>query len=244
MTLQLDHIPFLSANRPALVDSFRGLGFLVSPNAHYTSAEFPGEVWETNCVFLRQGWFDLLHVVDQDGLPTPTGCLYRTDSLDTALRHFDDSDLTARYSLDRYWDDLNDDTAHFELAALGRSPCDLPLAIIAHPWPSTDILKAWLAHPNGAVRLAGVCRKVTDASSEDVFAAVLDSSQARTLNPTLFEERFVTEDTKTAITVQVDALSKLMPVLEQSNTQWLQKKERIIAYPAMLNCVFEFVSTS
>jgi hypothetical protein len=105
--LPLDHISFTTGGLSRLQRGFEALGFTVSPQGAYTSADFPDARWLNRAVFLREGWFDLLEnsAIDAEAASAPGAALFRATNLDAAAKAFADVRTEAPYRLVRRWDD-------------------------------------------------------------------------------------------------------------------------------------------
>jgi hypothetical protein len=246
VALPLDHVPFYRCTE-ATLRAFLDLGFVCSPRGSYRSPQFPSSVWETNCVFLQQGWFDLLRGSRrgaQSEATVPGACLFLTGDMEKSIADLDATEITARYSLERRWQGSSVPGERFDLASLSRSPCQLPAAIIQHDWPCDDVKAEWTAHPNGAVRLEAVfcstpTANPTTISSDD---EILDSSLARDITDESFRVRFGTDQFRVAVRIRVADLGVVRHLLRSSGLQPSSSTTGTVAVclPG-LACVFEFV---
>lgn len=246
MALPLDHVPFYRCS-DATLRAFLDLGFVCTPRGSYRSPQYPSSVWETNCVFLQQGWFDLLRSSRQSaqsGVAVPGGCLFLTADLERSVADLDATEITARYSLERRWQDASVPGEHFDLAPLSRSPCQLPAAIIQHNWPCDDVRTEWTSHPNGAVWLEAVFCSKPDANPRPTspYDEILDSSVARDLAENSFRVRFGTDQVRVAVRIRVADLSVVRHRLRTSGLQPNRSTTGSIAVCSPgLACAFEFV---
>lgn len=221
--LPIDHIPFAGPDLDALASAFSALGFTVTPGCAYTSPEYPDARWANRSVFLRQGWFDLLHAREAPAntAVTPGACLFLSDDLDAAAAALADMRRLPAYRLDRSWDGAPElGTETFRLFSIRERISPLGLAVIAHDYPCPDTLPAWFEHPNGAVELAGL---VFAGGEPGAFAKpasrVLDLSGFAHWPADAFAAAF--EDAEIAVRVKVAslhaaraALSPELPVRE------------------------------
>lgn len=245
MALPLDHVPFYRCS-DTTIRELLDLGFLCTPLGSYKSPQYPSSVWETNCVVFQQGWLDFLRGSRQHAqseVAVPGGCLFLTADLEKSVAELDASEITARYSLDRRWQDASVPGEHFELASLSRSPCGLPSVIVHHNWPCDDVRTEWTVHPNGAVWLEGVfCSTPTNARTTSPYDELLDSSVARDLSEETFRARFGTNQFRVAIRIRVVDLDL---VRHRFNDHGLHPssstKGSIAVCSPGLACVFEFV---
>lgn len=246
LPLPLDHVPFYRCT-DATLRAFLDLGFVCTPRGSYESPQYPSSVWETNCVFLQQGWFDLLRGSRRSAQlenAVPGGCLFLTPDLEKSIADVNATEITARYTLERRWQDASVPGERFDLASLSRSPCQLPAAIIQHNWPCDDVRTEWTAHPNGAVCLEAVfCAKPTaNLRRVSAYDEILDSSVARDLAEKSFRVRFGTDQSRVAVRVRVADLSVVRRKLGSSGLQPCSSTTDTIAVcPPGLACVFEFV---
>lgn len=246
MMLALDHVPFYRST-DATLSAFHSLGFVCSPRGSYRSPQYPSSVWETNCVFLQQGWFDLLRgarLITRAEVAVPGGCLFLTSDLQNSLTNLDPEGITARYSLERCWHGVSGPGERFDLASLRESPCQLPLAIIQHNWPCDDVKAEWTAHPNGAVCLEAVfCLKQTLAPTKSFpHNDLLDSSRAQDLAAESFRSRFGTDQVRVAVRVRVADLALVRRHVRKSTLRNSGSgADRIVVHPCGMACVFEFV---
>lgn len=241
MKLSIDHVPFVCNSTSVLQSSFRGLGFRCSPSGEYTSPEFPNVVWRTTCVFLSQGWFDLLEASEATDRGIPGGCLFLSDDLPSILARVSDATPVSQYSLDRRWHDRDEIGEHFKLASFREKICRLPVSVIQHRWPCDDIEPSWTEHPNTAVGLEGLLCSSAKPLEASPLNQILNVSQARDVSPNEFVQRFGKSDHDIAVRVRVENITALSTHLEAASVPHIQDKRRVLAHPPSLDCVFEFV---
>jgi len=243
--LPLDHIPFQSADLPRLGKAFEALGFTVSPTGAYTSPDYPEARWSNRCIFLRQGWFDLLE--NSAGDPTvpvtPRACLFRTSDLDAADQAFADVRTEPPYRLERRWDrDLGLPPEAFRLFAVRERIAPVGLAVIEHAWPCHDILPAWTDHPNGAVAVTGlVFGDAKPGPAASPCARRLDLSVFDYLDNDAFDARYGPLIRQVVIRVQVRDLSHTAEALNRRGIAHGWREDELIVPPlAPLGCAFGF----
>jgi hypothetical protein len=240
--LPLDHIPFPSPDLAGVASAFEGLGFTVSPPGVYTAPSEPGARWPCRCVFMAEGWFDLLHApqAPADGRVRPAAALFRTDDLEAAAARLHDMRLQAPYLLERRWDDEPDlGVQAFSLIPIRERISPLPLSVIAHSYPAPTLRNAWFDHRNRALEVAGL---VFCGGEPGAFARaagrVLDLGGFAHWPTDVFAARF--GDADVAIQIRTaslqavrQALSPNLPVMETAGTLCLRP-------PAPLDCGFQF----
>jgi hypothetical protein len=243
--LPLDHIPLQTADLSRLRDTFETLGFTVTPPGAYTSPDFPDARWPNRCVFLRQGWFDLLEAPGLDpAVPvTPRGALFRTDDLDAAIGTFSDLRMEPPYRLERRWDrDLGLPAERFRLFSLRERVAPIALAVIEHAWPCPDILPAWTDHPNGALLLDGLI--FGDAAPGPAAGQCedrLDLSTFNYLDAGAFDARFGPMVRPTAVRICVRDLSQTAEALARRGLAHAWSEHGVSVVPlAPLGCAFLF----
>lgn len=149
--LPLDHIPFYAPDPEALGQGFARLGFTLSPPSRYISPDAPAALWQGRCVFLRDGWFDLLGDPQPRTPGAPMSLLFRTPDLEATRRELAELNPEAPFHLERRWaDDDSLAPERFVYAALNSRIAPFALAVIQHAWPCVDLLPEWQAHANGA----------------------------------------------------------------------------------------------
>ncbi len=240
MRLSIDHIPFICNSTATLEASFRQLGFRCSHRGEYTSPEFPKVAWQTTCVFLAQGWFDLLEAIEAPDLGTPSGCLFLANNLSAVLDGMNQIRPNSQYSLERRWFDSAEMGEHFELASFREKICRLPVSVIQHQSPCSDIDRSWLQHPNTAIRLEGLFCSSSKTEKTSELNQLLDTTQAINLAPDEFEQRFGANSPNVAVQVRVENRHRLTTHLDTESIPHVQKETRVLAYPPSLDCVFEF----
>ena len=149
--LPLDHIPFYAPDPDVLAEGFSRLGFTLSPPSRYTAPDHPDARWAGRCVFLRDGWFDLLRDEGTRWPGAPMSVLFRTPDLAAAREELAVLNPEAPFHLERRWaDDDSLAPERFVYASLRSRIAPLVLAVIQHAWPCVDLLPEWQAHANGA----------------------------------------------------------------------------------------------
>lgn len=243
MPLPLDHIPFAGQDIDALAAAFDALGFTVTPACAYTSPDYPDARWRNRSVFLRQGWFDLLHEPNApaNAAIAPGACLFLTTDLEGAAAELGDMRLHPAYRLDRNWDDapeLGGETFH--LFSIRERISPLGLAVIAHDYPCPDTRPEWFAHPNSAARLSGL---IFAGGEPGPFA----KAAGRVLDLSGFEhwpaESFCAafEDAEIAVRVEVASLGTVQAALRSDLTVRQIAPGLAVLAPAPLACGFLFV---
>jgi hypothetical protein len=243
--LPLDHIPFQSADLPRLGKAFEALGFTVSPAGAYTSPDFPQARWPNRCIFLRQGWFDLLENSAGDpAVPvTPGACLFRTPDLEASAKAFADVRTEPPYRLERRWDrDFGLPPETFRLFSVRERVAPVGLAVIEHVWPCADILPAWMDHSNGALAVAGlVFGGAEPGPAAGQCAPRLDLSVFEYLDAQAFENRYGALIRQVAVRVRVRSLSRARAALELRGAAYEQQGDRLDVPPlGALGCAFSF----
>ena len=243
--LPLDHAPFTAANLAPLTAAFEAIGFTVSPPGAYTSPEFPEARWPNRCVFLRQGWFDLLQSAQAD--PTapagPGACLFRTSDLDAAMAAMAGLSTRPPYRLERRWDDdLGLPPETFKLSSLRERVAPLGLAVIEHVYPCPDILPAWLEHENGAVEVAGLTFGGAEPGpAAERAGAVLNLSGFEYIAASAFEGRFGPCTRQVAVRVRVGSLTQATTALGERGARCVRRGDVLLATPPPgLGCPFVF----
>lgn len=149
--LPLDHIPFYDPDPEALAKGFARLGFTLSPPSRYTAPDHPAAAWRGRCIFLRDGWFDLLGDPRPRNPGAPMSLLFRTPDLDATRHELAELNPEEPFHLERRWaDDDSLPPERFVYATLRSRIAPLMLAVIQHAWPCVDLLPEWQAHANGA----------------------------------------------------------------------------------------------
>jgi hypothetical protein len=224
---------------------FEALGFTVSPAGAYTSPEFPNARWPTRCVFLRDGWFDLLEEGGADlAHPiVPIACLFRSPDIEVSAKAFADVRTAPSYRLERRWDiDLGRCPEAFRLFSLRERVAPVGLAVIEHAWPCADVLPAWLDHPNGARAVVGlVFGGAAPGPAADQCGPHLDLSAFDYLDEQEFEERYGPLSRQVAVRVRVRDLSRTAEALDRRGIAYSWRGEELTAPPVMpLGCAFAF----
>lgn len=240
--LPLDHVPFPGPDLAATAAAFAALGFTVSPQGAYV---VPGEAearWPCRCVFMAEGWFDLLQTgqAAADGRVRPGGALFRTDDLDAAATRLGDMRLHPPYGLERRWDDEPDlEVQAFRLFAIRERISPLPLSVIAHSYPSPAMRNAWFEHPNRAVELAGL---VFAGGEPGPFAAAarrsLDLTGFEHWPTDVFAQRF--GDADLAVKVRTASLAETRRALAPGLPHMEATGALCVRPPAPLDCGFLF----
>ena len=243
--LPLDHLPFTATDLAPLTAAFEALGFTVSPPGAYTSPDFREARWPNRCVFLRQGWFDLLQSAEADpAAPArPGGCLFRTDDLDAVLADFAALRTRPAYRLERRWDvDLGLPPETFKLFSVRERIAPIGLAVIEHAYPCPDIAPAWMRHDNGAVEVAGLTfGGAAPGPAAEMAGSVLDLSGFEYVSTGAFEERFGAAAPQVAVRIRVESLDRASAVLSQRGVRHDRRDGRLsITPPRGLDCPFEF----
>lgn len=204
--LPLDHIAFQGPDLPALAQAFAALGFTVSPRGFYTSPDQPDARWDSHCVFMDRGWFDLLHAPGAPAAVAPGGTLFLTSDLDAAAARLGDMRLAPAYRLVRGWEDEH---AHesFKLLSIRERIAPLGLAVIEHAYPCADALPQWFSHPNTAIEAAGlIFAGAQPGPLAQVADAVLDLTAFEYWEPQRFSDAFG-EHVDRAVRVRVASLA-------------------------------------
>lgn len=242
--LPLDHIPFPGPDMAATAAAFSMLGFTVSPQAAYTSPDFPEARWASRCVFLRSGWFDLLHAPEApaEGPVSPGAALFLTDDLAGAAKRLGEFRQRRAYALVRAWDQAPElGHEHFELFDIRERVCPLGLSVIAHHYPCPDTLPAWFEHHNTASALTGlIFRDAQPGAYAQRASAVLDISGFGYWPADRFRSTFG-DIAATAVCVRVDSLATLRRWAEASGLAFRESEGRLnVTAPAPLACGFQF----
>ena len=239
--LKLDHVPFVARTNESLRSSFEELGFTCSPSGIYTSKEYPGTAWPCVCVFLEQGWFDLLEDPhDSIGeIGRPSGCLYSTNNLEESIDIFEPEAVSQPYSLERNWTSHESPRESFRLASVKASLFRLPIAIIENLTHRQSIEKKWLNHANSAIALEGVY--CSSEERQENLTVGIDGSQARNVAPEAFAERFKTNSSAFGVRVRVRSMDDLLSCLSATSIENRRLDSRVLAYPTRVDCVFEFI---
>jgi catechol 2,3-dioxygenase-like lactoylglutathione lyase family enzyme len=183
----LDHVAVATKDFTALQAAYERLGFRLTPLSQQSGALRPGEkdqLWGTGnrCAFLRQGYVELLGVVDP-ALPLNRLDTYleRYEGMHVLVFGTDDAEATARrlgVPLARIARKAEGVEVGFRLARLafpeGR------VQFCQHL--SREVLWAprWLDHPNGALALAEAFLHVADPEESAArYAAVLGVAPSR-----------------------------------------------------------------
>lgn len=243
--LPLDHLPFSTGDLEALTRAFRALGFIVSPRGGYTSPEAPEARWANHSVFLRKGWFDLLHnpQAAADAPVTPGGGLFLTDDLDAAAARLDGFCTRPSYRLERRWkNDLGLPLETFALFEIRERISPLGLAVIQHHYPCHDTLAAWFDHPNAAEEVAGLIFGSAEPGPMANHAAChLDISGFRYWDDGKFKAAFGHCDPQVALRVRVSSLTKVRAALDVSGIAFVETPEGLhVTPPRPLACGFQF----
>ena len=240
--LALDHLPFPGPDLAATAAAFAALGFTVTPSCTYTSPEYPDDLWNNCSVFLRRGWFDLLHApqASAETLVGPRAALFLTDDLDAADARFEGMRLHPAYRLDRSWESAPElGTETFRLFSIRERISPLGLAVIEHHYPCPDTRPEWFDHPNGAVELAGL---VFAGGAPGPFASaaarILDLSGFEHWPTDLFSRRF--GDAEIAVRVRTASLSSARAALAPSVAVIETAEGLHVRPPAPLDCGFLF----
>lgn len=244
--LPLDHIPFPSPDLAGVASAFTALGFTVSPPGAYTAPAEPDARWPCRCVFLAEGWFDLLHAPQgaADGRVRPAAALFRTDDLEVAAAKFQDMRLQPPYGLERRWNDEPDLSVQaFSLLPIRERISPLPVSVIAHSYPAPCLRNAWFDHPNRALEVAGL---VFCGGEPGPFARAagrfLDLTGFAHWPTDVFAARFGDADVAIQIrTASLEAVRKAIePGLETSETA----ETLCVRPPAPLDCGFQFFESA
>lgn len=192
-------------------------------------------------MFLSQGWFDLLEAKEATNRGIPAGCLFLGDDLPSVLARVSDAIPSSQYSLDRRWDFREEGGEHFELASFRENICRLPVSVIQHHWPCDDVEPLWTEHSNTAIGLEGLLCSNAKPLEASPLSHILNVSQAKDISPKAFRQRFGKCDHGIAVRVRVVSIAELSSHLVAASVPHLQEKTKVLAYPPMLDCVFEFV---
>jgi hypothetical protein len=237
--LPLDHIPFQGPDLCALAEAFAGLGFTVSPPGSYTSPDYPDARWNNRCVYMDQGWFDLLQAPGAPAAVGPGGALFLTSDLDAAAASLRGMRLDPAYRLIRAWDDEHAHE-HFELFSIRERIGPLGLAVIAHAYPCADAMPEWFSHPNTAIEAAGLI--FADAQPGPFAQAageILDLTGFEYWEPNLFRDAFG-QDVDRAVRVRVASLAAARAALAGDLAVQESKGRLHVAPPSPLSCGFQF----
>lgn len=240
--LPLDHLPFPSPDLQATAAAFAALGFTVSPPAFYTD-DGDGR-WDTRCVFLRRGWFDLLHAPEAPAntAVAPRGALFLSHELAATIVALGDMRRLPAYRLDRHWPH-SQATETFQLFSIRERIAPFGLAVIEHDWPCPDIELAWTQHANGALALSGL---IFAGGEPGPFAKaagrVLDLSGFEHWPPEAFCAAF--EDVDIAVRVEVASLAAAEDALSPGLTVRRIAEGLAVVGPPPLACGFLFVEPS
>ncbi len=243
--LQLDHLPFTTGDLAALTDAFQRLGFVVSPRGAYTSPETPDANWSNHSIFLRKGWFDLLHnpKAAADAGASPGGCLFLTDDLETALGALEGLRTRPPYRLERRWrDDLGLPPEAFALFEIRERISPLGLAVIAHHYPCRDTLAAWFEHTNSAEEVAGlIFGAATPGPMAGRAAQILDISGFHYWEGARFTAAFGACQPQVALRVRVRSLVEAKATFHIAGIAFVETAEGLhVTPPAPLACGFQF----
>lgn len=243
MLRPIDHIPFAGHDVEALAAAFGALGFTVTPACAYTSPDYPDARWRNRSVFLRQGWFDLLHEpqAPANAAIAPGACLFLATDLDAAAAALGDMRLLPAYRLDRSWDDAPElGTETFRLFSIRERISPLGLAVIAHHYPCPDTRPEWFEHPNDAIRLSGL---IFAGGEPGPFAKaagrVLDLSGFEHWPAEAFCAAF--EDAEIAVRVEVASLEAAEAALSPQLSIRTTEAGLCVMAPSPLACGFLFV---
>lgn len=243
--LPLDHLPFPTGDLEALSRAFRALGFVVSPRGGYTSPEAPQASWTNHGVFLRKGWFDLLHNPEAvaDSPVGPSGGLFLTDDLDAAAVSLDGFRTRPSYRLERRWkDNLGLPPEAFALFEIRERISPLGLAVIQHHYPCHDTLAAWFDHPNAAEEVAGlIFGSAEPGPMADRAACHLDISGFRYWDGGKFKALFGPCDPQVALRIRVGSLTKARAAFDVAGIPFVETLEGLhVTPPHPLACGFQF----
>lgn len=243
--LPLDHIPLTAPDLEALAQAMRGLGFTVSPRGGYTSPETPDARWTNHSVFLRRGWFDLLHApgAPADAPVAPGACLFLSSDIDAALESLAGFRTRPPYRLERRWDeDLGLPPETFALFDIRERISPLGLAVISHHYPCHDVLPAWMEHANTAVEVAGlVFGGAEPGAFAERAAQHLDLSGLQYWSAERFEAGFGPMERQIAVRIRVASLEKAKAAAQAAALKVVETGDGLhVTPPAPLACGFEF----
>lgn len=236
--LPLDHLPFPGPDLEATAAAFAALGFTVTPPCFYVD-DGQGR-WDNRCVFLRRGWFDLLHApqAPANTAVAPRAALFLSHELAATIVALGDMRRLPAYRLYRHWPHSSA-TETFELFSIRERISPLGLAVIEHDWPCHDARAEWFEHPNGAVELSGL---VFVGGEPGPFAKaagrVLDLSGFEHWPPEAFCAAF--EDAEIAVRVRVASLDAAQAALSPDLQVRRTAAGLCVIAPAPLACGFLF----
>lgn len=237
--LPLDHLPFPGPDLAATAAAFAALGFTVTPPAFYTDTG--GGRFDTRCVFLRRGWFDLLHTpqAPANTAVAPRSALFLSHELAATIVALGDMRRLPAYRLDRHWPHSSA-TERFELFSIRERIAPFGLAVIEHEWPCPDIEPQWMEHANGAQALSGL---IFAGGEPGPFAKaagrVLDLSGFEHWPAEAFCAAF--EDVEIAVRVEVASLDGAEAALSPGLAVRRTAAGLAVLAPAPLACGFLFV---
>lgn len=243
--LPLDHLPFQTGDLDALAQAFRTLGFVVSPRGAYTSPEAPGANWPNQSVFLRKGWFDLLHS-PQAGAESPVrpgAGLFLAEDLEHAAASLEGFRKRPSYRLERRWKhDLGLPSEAFALFEIAERISPLALAVIQHHYPCHDTLAAWFDHPNTAEEVAGLIFGSSEPGPMAERAAChLDISGFRYWEGRRFTAAFGHCEPQVALRIRVGSLNKARAAFDIAGIAFVETTEGLhLTPPHPLACGFQF----
>lgn len=233
--LPLDHLPFPTPDLEALAGALRRLGFTVSPRGRYSQPD--GAMFPNRCVFLEQGWFDLLQADEAPAATAPPVCLFLTHDLEGTRAALADLDPSRRtFLLERRWDeDIGRPPERFRWIGLKSRRLGVQAAAIEHAWPCVDLLPPWQAHANDAVEALGLALAAAPPGETG-----LETSGFRFLSGEELAETYCAE---VAVRVRVRNLAQTRNVLAASGLELRDAAESLVVPPfGPLACAFEFVS--
>ena len=243
--LPLDHLPFPTGDLDALGQAFETLGFVVSPRGAYTSPETPDASWTNRGVFMRKGWFDLLHSPEALAAApvSPRAGLFLTDDLDAAAASLDGFRTRPSYRLERRWKhDLGLPSEVFALFDIRERISPLGLAVIQHHYPCHDTLAAWFDHPNTAEEVAGlIFGSAEPGPMAERAGCHIDISGFRYWGDEKFRALFGVCTPQVALRIRVGSLTKARAAFDFAGLAFLETTEGLhVTPPSPLACGFQF----
>lgn len=234
--LPLDHIPFYHRDPEALARTFERLGFTVSPRSRYTAPDHPATSWRGRCVFMREGWFDMLFAERARQQGAPMSLLFRTDDLAATREALAALNPEEPFRLERSWaDDCSLPPERLAYAILRSRIAPFPLAVIEHAWPCVDVLPEWQAHANGAQAVTAlIFGGEAPGPAAATAARFLDHEAIEYWPLDAFQAAFRDAPFGRAVRVRVDDLSRTRNALQASGATFLDVADGVAA-PAQEN---------
>ncbi|KAA2215227.1 VOC family protein [Pseudoroseomonas oryzae] len=195
----LDHVGLCAADGPALWATYERLGFVLSPVNRQTGRRSPDAPLEpfgtaNRCAMLRQGYVELLAVVDPSGFDNGLGrFLARYAGMHILAFGMEDAaaelerlrraglDIPGIMPLQRPVEDGNPALARFSRLPLPDAP-EGRVQLVQHHTPELMWQERWMEHPNRAVALEDVILAVPEPARS---AAALSRLTGQPFEPDL-----------------------------------------------------------